>query len=102
MNTVRYYPEVRPPLTVIAAGNIARVRREKGWSQERLSRACHLSRETIRAVEQAKDGVHGFRLYTLEIIGDALGVNPVELLRYDAETTRAYLQRLSSLSLVTS
>jgi DNA-binding Xre family transcriptional regulator len=90
-------PAERPAIEVIVAANVYRLRRMKdpAWSQERLARGAGLSRETIRLIEDARDpgkSTNAMRIDTLAVIADALSVEPAELLRYDPEATRVYLQ----------
>lgn len=82
----------RPPLPVIVAFNVWRLRtsREPKWSQEKLAREASLSRNTIAAVEDARDGRsdNALRLDTLEAIANALAVDPGELLLWDRKAMK--------------
>jgi transcriptional regulator with XRE-family HTH domain len=85
-------PEERPPLAQIVGANVYRLRVLKipVWSRDKLATLSGLDRETIRRLEEArdpgKDSNSNVRLSTLEGLANALGVDPVELLRWDSTT----------------
>lgn len=60
------------------AGTIARLRREKGLTQEELAEVTGLSRGYIAAIEQGKRSP---RQKTLAIIAERLGIEMEELLK---------------------
>lgn len=73
------------PLSVVVAQNVYRLRVMKvpKWSQVTLAEKSGLSRNTIAAIEDARDpdkSATALRLDTLERIADALGVPAAELL----------------------
>ncbi len=70
-----------PALRQVIAANVLRLRKERGWSQEKLARQTELSRETIRLIETGGRSVY---IETLERIAVALGVDIADL------TTRAW------------
>lgn len=95
--------QTRPEYRTIVAANVyaARHAKDPRWSQEKLAREAELSVDTIRLIESAKDGggrANALRLDTLAAIADALGVDASDLLRWDVEATRVYLQGGQSLS----
>lgn len=64
---------------------VATRRKEKGWSQEALSRALVMSRQTVWDVEKGKR-IAGWE--TLEKIADVLGCHVTDLLPKNAESLR--------------
>jgi DNA-binding Xre family transcriptional regulator len=82
----------RPPLATIVGANVYRLRVLKipVWSREKLATLAGLNKDTIRVIEEARDpereSSSNLRLSTLEAIAAALGVEPVELLRWDSTT----------------
>lgn len=65
-------------LNLVLASNVRRVRHRRGWSQEELSARCRLHRTYIGAIER---GERNITLKTLEHLAEALGVDPLDLLR---------------------
>ena len=57
--------------------NVSRVRREKGWSQEKLAFECGLHRTYISGVER---GIRNPTVVVLEKIAKALEIPPKNLL----------------------
>ena len=57
---------------------IQRLRKEKGWSQLRLSREADVSLVTLHQVEQ---GINQTRTTTFIAIAQGLGMRPSELFR---------------------
>ena len=81
----------RPPLASIVGANVYRLRvlRLPKMSQEALANAAGLGINTVALIEAARDPdrpQNAVRLDTLEAIANALGVDPVELLRWDSTT----------------
>lgn len=88
----------RPPLAIVVAANVFRLRKERGLAQEKLAYAAGLSREVIRLLEGSRDeelGRGGLRLETVERLAEALEVDPCDLLRWDPASTRVYLKAKS-------
>ena len=78
--------EQRPPLRVIVAFNVWRHRKAKGFSQEKLARRSDLSRNTITAIEDARDPTkseNDVRIGTLAQIAAALELEATDLLVWD-------------------
>ena len=93
--------EARPPLRVIVAANVRFERLAQGMSQEKVARLAELSGDTIRVIENARDperSGNALRLDTLERIAKALSMEPAELLRWNENTTRAYLHAIELVS----
>jgi transcriptional regulator with XRE-family HTH domain len=91
----------RPPLALIVAANVFRLRKARDLTQEKLAYAAGVSREVVRRLEGSRDdleGLGGLRLSTIEGLAAALGVEPARLLEWDPEATRVYLQRKARLS----
>jgi len=89
-------PDERPPLAVIVAANVYRRRMAKDprWSQEKLARMAELSRSTVAVIEDSRDpsrAANAARLDTLDRIASALGCKPEDLLEWDPEATRVFL-----------
>lgn len=61
--------------------NIARIRRQKGWTQRELAKAAGLSHDYISAIERGK-GIPSLK--TLAIIAEKLGVDIKELRKGEA------------------
>jgi len=61
---------------LVLGDNITRLRKEKGWTQERLAEATGLSRGYIAAIEEGRIEP---RLKTLSIIAEKLGVKLEQL-----------------------
>lgn len=57
---------------------IIELRKQKGWSQADLARACHKDRQ---AIEKLENGKVNFTIYTLHEIAQGLDVSMVELVR---------------------
>jgi len=60
--------------------NIAKFRRNKGWTQAKLAKAARLSRGYIAAIEEGKGHP---RIKTLAIIAEKLGVGIDELIEME-------------------
>ena len=81
----------RPELRVVVAWNVRRYRKELGWSQEKVARMADLSRNTIGAIEDARDpekSENDTRLDTLEQVANGLGIEAWKLLVWDPEAPR--------------
>jgi DNA-binding Xre family transcriptional regulator len=59
-----------------------------------------VTKETIRIIESVRrEGpANKLRIDTLERLAFALGVDPIELVRFNARATRVYLQRKARMS----
>ncbi|MCG7354455.1 MAG: helix-turn-helix transcriptional regulator [Roseomonas mucosa] len=60
--------------------NFARIRRERGLTQEQVEDRCGLSQQYLSGLER---GLRNPTVVTLFEIAQALGVNPVDLIRPD-------------------
>lgn len=60
--------------------NAARIRRERGFTQEELSERSGLSQQYLSGLER---GLRNPTVVTLHELGTALGVNPFDLLQPD-------------------
>ncbi len=60
--------------------NAARIRREKGLTQEELSERSGLSQQYLSGLER---GLRNPTIVTLYELGTALGINPVDLIQPD-------------------
>lgn len=65
--------------------NFARIRREKGLTQERVQELSGFSQQYISGLEQ---GQRNPTVVTLYELAQALGVTPLDLLRDDPELSR--------------
>lgn len=85
------------PLSSIVAANVyaRRVLRIPKMSQGALAAAAGLDVDTIGRIEAGRDPAKRqmrIRLDTIERLAEALGCEPLDLLRFDS-TTRVYLNR---------
>ena len=62
---------------IVVGNNIRRLRRDIGWSQEKLADTCGLHRTYIGAVERGERNVS---LENIVEIARALGVRPAKLM----------------------
>ncbi|MBS5905378.1 MAG: helix-turn-helix transcriptional regulator [Acetobacteraceae bacterium] len=60
--------------------NFARIRRERGLTQEQVEERCGLSQQYLSGLER---GLRNPTVVTLFEIAQALGVNPVDLIKPD-------------------
>lgn len=89
----------RPPYPVVVAVNVYRLRKERGWSQEKLARRAELSSDTIGVIENGRHPskeANALRLDTLVAIAEALSlegaiVEPGDLLDWSEAATRVKL-----------
>ena len=65
--------------------NFARIRREKGLTQEQMEELSGFSQQYISGLEQGRRNPTVVTLYELAL---ALGVHPVDLLKDDPQTNR--------------
>ncbi len=65
-------------LNQLVAKQVRLIRHERGWSQEELAARCRIHRTYIGAIERGERNV---TLRTLAQVADALGVDPLDLLR---------------------
>lgn len=65
-------------LQAVIAGNVARLRRAKGISQEELAEISGYHRTYVGMIER---GERNITITTLEALAVSLGVEPLELLR---------------------
>lgn len=68
-------------LARVVAGNMRRLRRARGWSQEELADRCGLHRTYVGAIER---GERNITLRTLRQVADALAVDALQLLTEEA------------------
>jgi transcriptional regulator with XRE-family HTH domain len=68
------------PLPDSVAANVRIARKVRHWTQEQLAVRAHVTRETVRGVENATNDV---RLSTIAKLANALHVDPYRLLRRD-------------------
>lgn len=99
--------EPRPPLLTVVGGNVyrRRVLRIPRMSQEELARVSGVALNTIAVLEAARDPdrnvkANSPKLVTLELLADALGCEPADLLRWEPEATRAFRNGQRPLSAV--
>jgi len=59
---------------------LAELRRQKGWSQEKLSLEAEIARSYLGGVERGKRNIS---LINICKLADTLGVNPAELMHFD-------------------
>jgi transcriptional regulator with XRE-family HTH domain len=85
--------EPRPPLLQVVGENVyrRRVLRLPKLSQEELSRRSGVALNTIAVLEAARDPAkapkaNSPKLVTLELLAEALGCEPWDLLRWDSAT----------------
>lgn len=69
-------------LRVVIGRNFARIRREKGLTQEQVSERSGLSQQYLSGLEK---GVRNPTIVTISTLSDALGVGYLELLRASGE-----------------
>jgi transcriptional regulator with XRE-family HTH domain len=62
------------------AGNLRRIRRERGWTQEELAHRAGLDRNYVGMLERRENAA---TVDTLERLAEALGIDATELLRTD-------------------
>lgn len=65
-------------LNKIFAQNVVSKRKERGWSQERLALEVGIQRSYMSGIER---GTRNPTLAVVEKIAEALGIEPIELLR---------------------
>jgi transcriptional regulator with XRE-family HTH domain len=70
----------------IVGRNVRRLRKENGWSQERLALECGIHRTYIGDVER---GERNISVVNVHRIAQALGVEPWVLLRFEDPTKRS-------------
>lgn len=71
-------PEIPEPNYVALGIKIAQLRRDKGWSIDRLAQESHVSRKSIINIEGAK---HEPKLSTTFALANGLGINFPALLQ---------------------
>ena len=68
----------RMDMRKLVAGNCARLRKERGWTQEELSERCGLSQQYLSDLERGKRNP---TIVTIYEIAQAFGVSHLDLLR---------------------
>jgi transcriptional regulator with XRE-family HTH domain len=56
------------------------LRKQKGWSQERLALESGLARSYVSGIER---GLRNVALYNICLLAETLGVKPSEMLKFD-------------------
>ena len=97
--------EEQPPIQVVVGANVYALRKamDPPLSQEKLAAKAGVTKETIRVIESARDPervANSLRLDTLDGIAQALRVATWQLLVWDAEATRVFLQSHPPLSVI--
>jgi transcriptional regulator with XRE-family HTH domain len=69
-------------LHAVIAGNVRRLRKGRGLSQEELAEECGYHRTYVGGIERCERNI---TIATLEALAGALGVEPVELLAPPSE-----------------
>jgi transcriptional regulator with XRE-family HTH domain len=72
-------------LELLVGRNLARLRREKGFTQERFAEASGYTQQYVSDLER---GLRNPTIVTLYHIATALGVSPVDLIAPDEEARR--------------
>ncbi len=84
------------PLNLQVGKVIARLRKDKGWTQDQLAEKAKLAKNTVQKIETAQSGLTA---NNIELISGALGVHPSELFLTDGGAVRAAAAaKLASLS----
>ncbi|MCM1511901.1 MAG: helix-turn-helix transcriptional regulator [Oxalobacter formigenes] len=69
------------PLLMFGA-RLVQLRKERGWSQEKLSLESGLARSYLGGVERGQRNIALLNIYKL---AETLGISPAELFKYDAK-----------------
>ena len=69
-----------PPGTLLPDGSkIAQLRKEKGWSQEKLAEKCRVSKKTVQRIEKSEPAFAN----TLQCLAEAIGISVRAILLAD-------------------
>jgi transcriptional regulator with XRE-family HTH domain len=83
----------------MAETRLARLRRERGWSQELLAKRAGVALQTMIRIERDEVGPRGPNLRAVMLLASELGVTPEELLE---DRWRPMLERTPTLTPVTA
>src|SRR5688572_19468504 len=83
----------------MAETRLARLRRERGWSQERLAKRAGVALQTMVRIERDEVGPRGPNLRAVMLLARELGVTPDDLLE---DRWRSMLERTPALTPATA
>lgn len=76
--SIALYAEALQDIDLKVGGNIQKLRKQKGITQDQLAEMSGLNRAHVYRLETGRQSM---TLRTLKIIADALGVRPTQLLK---------------------
>ncbi len=89
------------PINLALASNLAYYMKRRGFTQKRLAEKCGVAQTTISLYlhperrKEGKDGKQGSaKLTEVQMLADALGVQPWQMLRPMTETEREAYERI--------